>query len=142
MEKDKLNSIKKLNYFNLYANIGLPFNKIEEKDNYTLALSNKIKDYFYNFVTNINEFYLVKLNGKIIGVTSGVFESEIYGIYGLVINKEYRKKKIEKKVIKKQLEICKDKCLKIVFLQTEEGFYPADMCRKLVLKISVTTIII
>ena len=31
MEKNKLNSIKKLNYFNLYANIGLPFNKIEEK---------------------------------------------------------------------------------------------------------------
>ena len=36
-----------------------------------------------------------------------------------------------KEIIKQQLQICKNKKLKLAFLQTEEGYYPADTYRKL-----------
>lgn len=79
----------------------------------------------------ITEFFFVKLNNKIVGVTEGVYDHEIYGIYGLAIKEEFRCKGIGKEVIKQQLKICKNNNLKIAFLQTEDGFYPANMYRKL-----------
>lgn len=60
-----------------------------------------------------------------------VFDNEIFGIYGIAIMKEYRGKGIGTESIKQQLNICKQKNIKIAFLQTEEGFYPADLYRKI-----------
>lgn len=78
-----------------------------------------------------NEFYFAKVNDEIVGITSGVYDNEIYGIYGLAVKKDFRYKGIGKEIIKQQLQICKDKKLSLAFLQTEEGYYPADIYRKL-----------
>ena len=78
-----------------------------------------------------DEFYFAKVNDEIVGITSGVYDNEIYGIYGLAVKKDFRCKGIGKKIIKQQLQMCKDKKLKLAFLQTEEGYYPADTYRKL-----------
>lgn len=78
-----------------------------------------------------NEFYFAKVNDEIVGITSGVYDDEIYGIYGLAVKKDFRCKGIGKEIIKQQLQMCKDKNLKLAFLQTEEGYYPADTYRKL-----------
>lgn len=253
-----LELIKELDYFDIHSNLGLCFDGIDEFSNYSIAYSNNVKDYFYNFITNIkaktknefdkiildaipkmnnknreiiiavlpyfgeiynnkevffdntyklvskevwqiyddlvniknintncnlniklektenmklyakemleayqtgdnkdpygsldseykkiyenykeekseykNEFYFIKMDNKIIGVTSCVYDNKIFGIYGLAIKKEYRKKGFGKETIKKQLEMCKNKNLKLAFLQTEEEYYPADMYRKL-----------
>ena len=64
-------------------------------------------------------------------VKSSVYDNEVYGIYGLAVKKDFRCKGIGKEIIKQQLQMCKDKKLKLVFLQTEEGYYPADTYRKL-----------
>lgn len=253
-----LKLIKKLYYFNMYANLGFQFDGIDKFEKYTIAYHNKIKDYWYNFITdiqadtkeefdkiileatpkmkaknrevtiavlpfmqeiynnrdtyfdddyelesnevwqiyddldninNINtncllnvklektknmklyseemikayqtgdaddpygdldsiykevyenhkkikneyteEFFFAKVNNEIVGVTSSVYDNEIYGIYGLAVKKDFRCKGIGKEIIKQQLQMCKDKKLKLVFLQTEEGYYPADTYRKL-----------
>lgn len=253
-----LELIKKLHHFNMYANLGFQFDGIDKYENYTIAYHNKIKDYWYNFITDIkahskeefdkiileampklkdrnreiavailpfmqdiynkkelffddtyeliskevwqiyddfdslkyietncrvdvklekttnmklyseemikayqtgdkedpygdldsvykevyenykkeqneyeDEFYFAKVNDKIVGVTSSVCDNEIYGIYGLAVKKEFRCKGIGKEIIKQQLQMCKDKKLKLAFLQTEEGYYPADTYRKL-----------
>lgn len=253
-----LELIKKLHYFNMYANLGFQFDGIDKYENYSIAYHNKIKDYWYNFITDIKanskeefdkiilqaipkmkdkdrevavailpfmqdiynkkevffddtyelisnevwqiyddfdnlenvktncslsvklektidmklyseemikayqtgdkddpygdldsvykevyenykkvqneyieEFYFAKVNDEIVGVTSGVWDNEIYGIYGLAVKKECRSKGIGKEIIKQQLQMCKDKRLKLAFLQTEEGYYPADTYRKL-----------
>lgn len=78
-----------------------------------------------------DEFYFAKVNDEIVGITSGVHDNEIYGIYGLAVKKDFRCKGIGKEIIKQQLQMCKDKKLKLSFLQTEEGYYPADTYRKL-----------
>ena len=78
-----------------------------------------------------DEFYFAKVNNEIVGVTSGVYDKEIYGIYSLAIKREFRRKGIGKEIIKQQLKMCKDKNLKLAFLQTEDGYYPADTYRKL-----------
>lgn len=78
-----------------------------------------------------DEFFFVKVNDEIVGITSGVYDKEIYGIYGLAVKKDFRCKGIGKEIIKQQLDMCKDKKLKLAFLQTEEGYYPADTYRKL-----------
>ena len=253
-----LKLIKKLNQFNMYANIGFQFDGIDKFEKYSIAYNNIIKDYWYNFITdikannkeefdkiildasnkmkekdrevaiailpymeeiynhreiffdknyelvsnevqqifdnleevdNINtncslnvtlekttdmklyseeminayqtgdeddpygdldsiykevyanhkkienayteEFFYAKVNDQIVGVTSSIYDNEIYGIYGLAVKKDFRCKGIGKEIIKQQLQMCRDKKLKIAFLQTEEGYYPADTYRKL-----------
>ena len=48
-----LKLIKKLYYFNMYANLGFQFDGIDKFEKYTIAYHNKIKDYWYNFITDI-----------------------------------------------------------------------------------------
>lgn len=253
-----LELIKKLHYFNIYANLGFQFDGIDNFEKYRIAYHNKIKDYWYNFITDIkasskeefdkiildasskmkaknrdvaiailpyiesiyshremffdnsyelvsnevwqifdnfeeldsiktncdlnvklekttdmklyseemikayqtgdaddpygdldsiykevyenykkvendytDEIYFAKVNDEIVGITSGVYDNEIYGIYGIAVKKDFRCKGIGKEIIKQQLQMCKDKKLKLAFLQTEEGYYPADTYRKL-----------
>ena len=76
------------------------------------------------------DFYFVKANGEIIGTTESVYNNDILGIYSLTIKSDYRQKGIGKEVLKKQLEMCKEKNIKIAFLQTEKDFYPAKMYNK------------
>lgn len=45
--------IKKLNYFNIHANLGFQFDGFDQYENYSIAYNNKIKDYWYNFITNV-----------------------------------------------------------------------------------------
>lgn len=77
------------------------------------------------------EFYFIKLNEEIIGTTQSVYDDKLYGIYSLAIKKDYRNKGIGKEVLKKQLQMCKEKNIKIAYLQTEQDFYPAKLYRKL-----------
>lgn len=253
-----LELIRKLDYFNIYANLGFQIDGVDKFKNYSIAYHNKIKDYWYNFITDIKadtkeefdkimleassnmkeknrevaiavlpymkeiynnretffdsgyelvskevwqifnnfeeldniktncllnvklekttdmklyskemikayqtgekedpygdldsvyeevyenykkpqneyteDFYFAQINDKIVGVTSGICDNEIYGIYGLAVKKEFRGKGIGKEIIKQQLQMCKSKNLKLAFLQTEEGYYPAYMYRKL-----------
>lgn len=76
------------------------------------------------------EFYFVKVDEKIVGVTVSVYGDGICGIYGLAIKKEYRKNGIGKEVLRQQLKICKSKNVDIAFLKTEDGYYPAETYRK------------
>ena len=98
-------------------------------------LDSVYKEVYKNYKKKENEytyeFYFAKVNDEIIGITSGVYDNNIYGIYGLAVKKDYRCKGIGKEIIKQQLQICKNKKLKLAFLQTEEGYYPADTYRKL-----------
>lgn len=98
-------------------------------------LDSVYKEIYENYKKTQNEyteeFYFAKVNDEIVGVTSSICDNEIYGIYGLAVKKEFRGKEIGKEIIKQQLQICKNKNLKLAFLQTEEGYYPADMYRKL-----------
>ena len=48
-----LELIKKLNHFNIYANLGFQFDGIDSFEKYKIAYHNKIKDYWYNFITDI-----------------------------------------------------------------------------------------
>lgn len=48
-----LELIKKLHYFNIYANLGFQFDGIDNFEKYRIAYHNKIKDYWYNFITDI-----------------------------------------------------------------------------------------
>lgn len=77
------------------------------------------------------EFYFIKVNNQITGCAVSMFDDEIFGIYGIAIMKEYRGKGIGTEAIKQQLKICKQKNRKVAFLQTEEGFYPANLYRKI-----------
>lgn len=40
-----------------------------------------------------DEFYFAKVNDEIVGITSGVYDNEIYGIYGLAVKKDFRFKR-------------------------------------------------
>lgn len=48
-----LELIKKLNHFNVYANLGFQFDGIDNFEKYKITYHNKIKDYWYNFITDI-----------------------------------------------------------------------------------------
>ena len=48
-----LELIKKLEHFNIYANIGLQFDRIDKFEKYSIAYPNKIRDYWSNFITDI-----------------------------------------------------------------------------------------
>lgn len=78
----------------------------------------------------IKEFYFVKNENNILGVTANVYDENFFGIHSLAIKKDYRAKGIGKEVLKQQLKMCRDKN-KIAFIQTEEGFYPAELYRKI-----------
>ena len=77
------------------------------------------------------EFYLIKNENTIVGVVNAVYDKEIFGIYGLAVKSEYRNKGIGKEVSKKLLQRCKDINRKIAFLQTEKGFYPEQVYKKI-----------
>lgn len=101
-------------------------------------LDSVYKEIYKNYKKQENEytdeFYFAKVNNEIVGITSGVYDNEICGIYGLAVKKDFRRKGIGKEIIKQQLQMCKYKKLKLAFLQTEEGYYPADTYRKLEFK--------
>ena len=48
-----LELIKKLDYFNTYANLGFQIDGIDKFEKYSIVYHNKIKDYWYNFITDI-----------------------------------------------------------------------------------------
>ena len=75
--------------------------------------------------------YYIKANSKIVGVTQSINNKEYYGIYGLALNKEMRNQGIGKKAIIEHLKICKNKKIKLAFLQTEYGYYPYKMYKNL-----------
>ena len=77
------------------------------------------------------EFYFIKLRNEIVGVVAITYNAEIMGIYGLAILQEYRKQNIGKEVLKRLLILCREKKLKLAFLQTEYGFYPAELYRNI-----------
>lgn len=77
-----------------------------------------------------SEFYYIKVDNKIVGTTQSVYNSKIYGIYSLAIQKEYRNKGIGKEVLKQQLQMCKSRNINTAYLQTEQGFYPNKMYKK------------
>ena len=64
-----LELIKKLNHFNIYAHLGFQFDGIDKFEKYSIAYHNKIKDYWYNFITDIKaeskEEYYVFGYGKL-----------------------------------------------------------------------------
>jgi len=42
----------------------------------------------------IDEFYFAKVNDERVGITSSVYDNEIYGIYGIAVKKDFRYKGI------------------------------------------------
>lgn len=90
------------------------------------------KNYNKDCITKYKkEFYIIKVNNEIVGCTVGTYDEEIYGIYGLAIIKKYRGKGIGTEVIKQQLKRACELNKKMVFLQTEDGYYPAKLYRKI-----------
>lgn len=79
----------------------------------------------------IQEFYFIKYENKVIGVTRVLYNEEIFGIYGLAIFSEYRNKGIGKNVVKQLLNMCKKLNKKVALLQTEKGFYPEKIYIKM-----------
>ena len=75
--------------------------------------------------------YYVTANGKIVGVTQSMNNKDYYGIYGLAIKKEFRNQGIGKEVMLEHLQICKNKKIKLAFLQTEYGYYPYKIYKDL-----------
>ena len=49
-----LELIRKLYNFDIYANLGFEFDGIDKFEKYTIAYHNKIKDYWYNFISDIS----------------------------------------------------------------------------------------
>ena len=106
-----------------------------DKDDPYGSLDKGYIDIYENYIEDNNskykrDFYFVKANNEIVGVTVSVYGDGICGIYGLAIKKEHRKHGIGKEVLRQQLNICKNKNVDMAFLQTEEGFYPAETYRK------------
>lgn len=93
------------------------------------------RDAYANYVNNKegfnDDFFIIKANGEIVGITRGAYDREFYGIYGIAINIKHRAKGIGTEVLKMQLRDCWDKGLKMAFLETEVGFYPEKLYRKI-----------
>lgn len=77
-----------------------------------------------------NHFYFIKYNKETVGTVATVNNDTFFDIHGLAIKKKYRKKGIGKEVIKQLLNVCMNKN-KIAFIQTEEGYYPANVYRNI-----------
>lgn len=127
--------LEKTNDMKLYSEEMIKAYQTRDKDDPYGDLDSIYKEVYEDYKKQenqyTNEFYFAKVNDEIVGITSGVHDNEVYGIYGLAVKKEFRRKGIGKEIIKQQLRMCKDKKLKLAFLQTEEGYYPADTYRKL-----------
>lgn len=111
------------------------FNAVDEEDPYA-AMNKGYINIYENFKEHPDskykhEFYYIKSNNEIVGVITLVFGDGICGIYGLGIAKKHRKKGIGKEALRKLINQCRHKNVDMAFLQTEEGFYPADMYRKI-----------
>lgn len=118
-----------------YADILVQCYKSGDKEDPYGNLDDGYKQSYMSYKSIYNdiktEFYFIKADGKIIGTTQSAYNDELYGIHSLAINKNYRGNGIGKIVLKKQLELCKNKNIKIAYLQTEQDFYPAKLYRKL-----------
>ena len=75
--------------------------------------------------------YYIKANGNIVGVSQSVSNNKYYGIYGLAIKEEYRKKGIGKKSLLQHLKKCKESGIKLAFLQTEKDYYPYEIYKSM-----------
>ena len=118
-----------------YANIVMSCYQSGDEDDPYGDLDDGYRQGYMNYKEIHNdiktEFYFIKVNDEIIGTTQSVYSSVLYGIYSLALKKNYRGKGIGKEVLKKQLEMCRNKNIKVAYLQTEQDFYPAKMYRKL-----------
>ena len=118
-----------------YANIVMESYQSGDEDDPYGDLDDGYRQGYMNYKEIHNdiktEFYFIKVNDEIIGTTQSVYDSELYGIYSLALKQDYRGKGVGKEVLKKQLEMCRNKNIKVAYLQTEQGFYPAKMYRKL-----------
>lgn len=87
----------------------------------------------YKEVNNVykQECYFIKNENTIVGLVNVIYDDEIFGIYGLAVKNEYRNKGIGKEVLKQLLERCSILNRKVVFLQTEKGFYPEQIYKKI-----------
>ena len=142
---DRLNEIKTNCEFDVtlelttdmekYANIVMSCYQSGDEDDPYGDLDDGYRQGYMNYKEIHNdiktEFYFIKINDEIIGTTQSVYDNELYGIYSLALKKDYRGKGIGKEVLKKQLEMCRNKNIKVAYLQTEQDFYPAKMFRKL-----------
>lgn len=142
---DKLDEIKTNCEFNVtleattdmekYADMVMQCYQSDDKDDPYGDLDDGYKQGYINYKELYNdiksEFYFIKVNDEIVGTTQSVYNSELYGIYSLALKNGYRGKGIGKEVLKQQLEMCKNKNIKVAYLQTEQDFYPAKMYRKL-----------
>lgn len=119
----------------LYANTVMTSYQSGETDDPYGNLDDGYRQGYINYTPRYNdiknEFYFIKINDEIIGTTQSVYTDKLYGIYSLAIKTEYRGKGIGKEVIKKQLQMCRDKNINTTYLQTEQGFYPSKMYRKI-----------
>lgn len=105
-----------------YANIVMQSYQSGDEDDPYGDLDDGYRQGYMNYKEIHNdiktEFYFVKVNDEIIGTTQSVYNSELYGIYSLALKKDYRGKGLGKEVLKKQLEMCRNKNIKVAYLQT------------------------
>ena len=128
--------LEKTNDMNLYADINDKGFNTNDKDDPYGSLDTEYKKVFlkYKNTNNINykqEFYIVYNEDIPVGAITLTYNNFIMGIYGLTILREYRKQGIGKDILKQVLILAKNKNLKLAFLQTEHGYYPAKMYSKI-----------
>lgn len=117
-----------------YAGYVMSYYKTDDEDDHYGDLDEGYMQGYMNYKRIYKdikcEFYYIKVGDKIVGTTQSVYNDNLYGIYSLAINKEYRDKGIGKEVLKQQLQMCKEKNINIAYLQTELGFYPNKLYKK------------
>lgn len=79
----------------------------------------------------IQEFYIIKHKDKNIGIVNIIQGDNILSIYSFAIIEEYRKIGVGKKALKQILSMYKQLKNEFVFLQTENGFYPEKLYKKM-----------